>query len=81
MTEESQKVRIKNLILRAMQEIVVRGGVTSEELADILQVDIKDLRPRLSDLKKANRIYLTAERRPNRKGRRLRVISARPGSL
>lgn len=77
MTAPRAGVRHQQITLRIMQELAVSGGMTSTELAARLGVDARLVRPRLSALKKAGRLYFTGERRQDDKGRRLRVVALR----
>jgi transcription initiation factor IIE alpha subunit len=67
--------RNKDLSFRIVQELTVTGGLTTDELAKALGVDVRLIRPRVSTLKQAKKIYATEERRKNAKGRSPRVLA------
>ena len=65
------------LIVRILQELTVTGGLTSNEMAERFGVDVKNIRPRITELKLAKKVYHTETRRRNKQGRYPRVVAIR----
>jgi predicted ArsR family transcriptional regulator len=72
--KKKKPVRTKDLSVKIVQEIKVTGGLTADEIADRLKVNVLLVRPRVTDLKRANKIVFSESRRRNKKGRFPRVL-------
>lgn len=66
------------LLRRIVQELAVRGGMTANELADLLEVDVLRIRPRLWDLRRSGRVRIGATKRRYKEHRRSYVFVASP---
>lgn len=73
----ASKSRNRDLIKRILQELAVTGGLTSDEMAERFGIDVKDIRPRITELKLAKKVYHTDQRRTNSRGRNPKVVAIR----
>ena len=61
--------RLQRMVLLAIQEAGVRG-LTAQEIADRLGLDLVSVQPRTTELRRKHLIHDSGERRPNRRGNR-----------
>ena len=73
----TKKTRDRDLIKRILQELTVTGGLTADELAERFAMDVKHIRPRITELKLAKKVYHTDQRRRNKRGRNPKVVAIR----
>lgn len=73
-----KKPRNTKLIQNILNLIIVSGGLTANEIADRLAIDVRYIRPRLTELRKAGRLFITGEKRANALGRASNVWALFP---